>query len=234
MIEWLADPPFFGGPGQGVRQLVELFAAFGLTALIGLEREIQGKSAGLRTQTIVGTAAALILLVSKYGFSDVLVQGLVVVDPSRVAAQIVSGIGFLGAGIIIFRRGSVHGLTTAAAVWESAAIGMAAGSGLLLLACTVTAMHFLIILGFMPLARRLTSRLSGSIRVHITYDEGRGVMAAVLQACDRRHWQLAELESDPSGGVILTLSGNGILTAPTALARIDGVTAIRQVDDDPD
>lgn len=95
-------------------------------------------------------------------------------------------------------------------------------------------MHFLIILGFMPLARRLTSRLSGSIRVHITYDEGRGVMAAVLQACDRRHWQLAELESDPSGGVILTLSGNGILTAPTALARIDGVTAIRQVDDDPD
>jgi putative Mg2+ transporter-C (MgtC) family protein len=64
-----------------------------------------------------------------------------------VAAQIVSGIGFLGAGIIIFRRGSVHGLTTAAAVWESAAIGMAAGAGLLLLAVTVTAMHFLIIVG---------------------------------------------------------------------------------------
>ncbi len=133
-----ADPPFFGGPGQGTRQIVELFVAYGLTALIGLEREIQGKSAGLRTQTIVGTAAALILLVSKYGFKDVLVDGLVVVDPSRGAAQIVSGIGFLGAGIIIFRRGSVHGLTTAAAVWESAAIGMAAPSGLLLLACTVT------------------------------------------------------------------------------------------------
>ncbi|MDT5071930.1 MAG: putative Mg2+ transporter-C (MgtC) family protein, partial [Mycobacterium sp.] len=145
MSLWLADPPFFGGPGQGTRQIVELFVAFGLTALIGLEREIQGKSAGLRTQTIVGTAAALILLVSKYGCQDVLVDGLVV-DPARVAAQIVSGIGFLGAGIIIFRRGSVHGLTTAAAVWESAAIGMAAGSGLLLLACTVTAMHFLIIL----------------------------------------------------------------------------------------
>ena len=172
---WLADPPFFGGPGQGTRQIVELFVAFGLTALIGLEREIQGKSAGLRTQTIVGTAAALILLVSKYGFQDVLVDGLVVVDPSRVAAQIVSGIGFLGAGIIIFRRGSVHGLTTAAAVWESAAIGMAAGSGLLLLACTVTAMHFMIILGFMPLAKRLAARLSGSIRVHVTYEEGRGV-----------------------------------------------------------
>ena len=234
MQEWLADPPFFGGPGQGIRQIVELFSAFALTALIGLEREIQGKSAGLRTQTIVGTAAALILLVSKYGFQDVLVADLVVVDPSRVAAQIVSGIGFLGAGIIIFRRGSVHGLTTAAAVWESAAIGMAAGAGLLLLACTVTGMHFIIVLGFMPLAKRLAARLSGSIRVHLKYEEGRGVMTNVLQAYDRRSWQLAELESDPTGGVLITLSGNGVLSAPTVLAGIDGVTAIRQLEDDPD
>src|ERR1044072_6575184 len=137
----LADPPFFGGPGQGTRQIVELFVAFGLTSLIGLEGEIQGKRAGGGTQTIVGTAAALILLVSKYGFTDVLQDGLVVVDPSRVAARIVSGLGFLGAGIIIFRRGSVLGLATAPAVWEPAAIGMAAGAGLLLLAFTVTAMH---------------------------------------------------------------------------------------------
>src|SRR4029453_786113 len=97
--------------------IVELFVAFGLTSLIGLEREIQGKSAGVRTQTIVGTAGGLILFVRKYGFSDVLQDGLVVVDPSRVAAQIVSGIGFLGAGIIIFRRGSVHRLLTRAAPW---------------------------------------------------------------------------------------------------------------------
>jgi len=234
MHQFLADQPFFGGPGQGTRQLIELFVAFGLTALIGLERELQGKSAGLRTQTIVGTAAALILLVSKYGFQDVLVEGLVVVDPSRVAAQIVSGIGFLGAGIIIFRRGSVHGLTTAAAVWESAAIGMAAGSGLLLLACTVTAMHFLIVLGFMPVAKRLAARLTGSIRVQLTYEDGRGVMSKVLQVCDHRNWQLAELESEPTGGVLLTLSGNGVLNAPTVLAGIDGVLAIRQLDEDPD
>jgi putative Mg2+ transporter-C (MgtC) family protein len=234
MHQFLADQPFFGGPGQGTRQLIELFVAFGLTALIGLERELQGKSAGLRTQTIVGTAAALILLVSKYGFQDVLVEGLVIVDPSRVAAQIVSGIGFLGAGIIIFRRGSVHGLTTAAAVWESAAIGMAAGAGLLLLACTVTAMHFLIVLGFMPVAKRLAARLTGSIRVHLTYEDGRGVMSKVLAVCDHRNWQLAELESEPTGGVLLTLSGNGVLNAPTVLAGIDGVLAIRQLDEDPD
>jgi len=234
VTHWLADPGFFSGPGQGTRQIAELFVAFGLTALIGLEREVQGKSAGLRTQTIVGTAAALILLVSKYGFSDVLVDGLIVVDPSRVAAQIVSGIGFLGAGIIIFSRGSVHGLTTAAAVWESAAIGMAAGAGLMLLACTVTAMHFLIVLGFMPLARRLSARLSGSIRLHVTYAEGHGVMTSVLRECDRRDWQLSELSTEESGGVILTLTGNGILAAPSTLATIDGVTSIRQLDDDPD
>ncbi len=244
MHQWLADPPFFSGPGQGTRQLVELFVAFGLTALIGVEREVQGKSAGLRTQTIVGTASALILLVSKYGFQDVLVEGLVVVDPSRVAAQIVSGIGFLGAGIIIFRRGSVHGLTTAAAVWESAAIGMAAGSGLLLLACTVTAMHFLIVLGFLPVARLLAARLNGSVRLFITYEEGGGTMTNLLRACERRQWQLTELtvagpgaalEAEPGqAGVELTISGPGVLKAPAALAAIAGVTTIRQLDDDPD
>jgi putative Mg2+ transporter-C (MgtC) family protein len=240
---WLAaDPPLFGGPGQGTRQIIELFVAFGLTALIGLEREIQGKAAGVRTQTIVGTASALILLVSKYGFSDVLQDGLVVVDPSRVAAQIVSGIGFLGAGIIIFRRGSVHGLTTAASVWESAAIGMAAGAGLLMLAFTVTAMHFLVVVGFLPLARWLSARLSGSITMHVSYEEGHGVMSRLLHACDRRQWQLTDLSADAASevagagqsGVLLTLQGRGILNAPTVLAGIDGVTAIHQLDDDPD
>jgi putative Mg2+ transporter-C (MgtC) family protein len=242
MYLWLADPPFFGGPGQGTRQIAELFTAFGLTALIGLERELQGKSAGVRTQTIVGTAAALILLVSKYGFSDVLESGLIVVDPSRVAAQIVTGIGFLGAGIIIFRRGSVHGLTTAAAVWESAAIGMAAGAGLLLLAVTVTAMHFLIIVGFMPLAKRLSARLSGQMTMHITYEDGRGVMSRLLESCEGRRWQLTDLVADAAGehlaagqsGVTLTLSGRGILGALTILAGIDGVIAIHQLDEEPD
>lgn len=119
----------FGGAGQGGRQLVGLLAAFVLSGIIGLEREIAGKSAGLRTQTIVGTSAALILLVSKYGFDDVLADGIVILDPSRVAAQIVSGIGFLGAGIIIMRRGAVHGLTTAAAIWESAAVGILRAPG---------------------------------------------------------------------------------------------------------
>jgi putative Mg2+ transporter-C (MgtC) family protein len=87
--------------GQGTKQFLELGAAFLLSAAIGLEREFRHKSAGLRTYTIVGLTAALFLLISKYGFTDVLVDGRVVLDPSRVAAQIVSGIGFIGARDVV-------------------------------------------------------------------------------------------------------------------------------------
>ena len=117
------------GAGQGWRQIEQLILAFGLSTVVGLEREFRGKSAGLRTQAIVGTTSALILLVSKYGFQDVLVDGLVVVDPSRVAAQIVSGIGFLCAGTIIKEGISVRGLTTASSLWCVSCVGLAAGCG---------------------------------------------------------------------------------------------------------
>jgi putative Mg2+ transporter-C (MgtC) family protein len=82
--------------------------AFLLSMLIGVEREIRQKSAGLRTHTLVGVGAALFMLISKYGFNDVLRPGLVELDPSRMAAQIVSGVGFLGAGLIFVRRDSVR------------------------------------------------------------------------------------------------------------------------------
>jgi putative Mg2+ transporter-C (MgtC) family protein len=244
----LADG-FFTGTGQSARQIIELAVAFGLTALIGLERETRGKSAGLRTQTIVGTSAALILLVSKYGFGDVLSAGTVILDPSRVAAQIVSGIGFLGAGIIITRRGAVVGLTTAAAIWESAAIGMAAAAGLLLLAVVVTVLHFLIVLAIAPLARRLTARLPGSVQVHVIYQDGRGVLRELLGVCDVHRWHLTSLVQDhPSSpqssapntalpdevGITMTLSGLRVLEAGRVLAVVDGVTRIDQLHDDSD
>jgi hypothetical protein len=104
-------------------------SAFLLSAAIGLERKIRHKSAGLRTYTVVGTSAALFLLISKYGFTDVLVNDRVVLDPSRVAAQIVTGIGFIGAGLIFVREDSVKSLTTAATVWLVTGVGMACGAG---------------------------------------------------------------------------------------------------------
>jgi len=142
--------------GQGGKQFLELGAAFLLSASIGLEREIRHKSAGLRTYTVVGTTAALFLLISKYGFADVLVSGQVVLDPSRVAAQIVTGIGFIGAGLIFVQDDTVRGLTTAATVWLVTGVGMACGSGLLLLALAVTVAYFVIafvfpvLLGLLP------------------------------------------------------------------------------------
>ena len=140
--------------GQGMRQFIELGCAFTLSASIGLEREIRQKSAGLRTYTVVGTTAALFLLISKYGFTDVLVDGKIVLDPSRVAAQIVTGIGFIGAGLIFVRGDRVQGLTTAATVWLVTAIGMACGAGLPLLAFAGTVAYFIVALVF-PLLMRL-------------------------------------------------------------------------------
>ena len=129
--------------GQGLSQFVELGIAFLLSAAIGLEREIRHKSAGLRTYTVVGTAAALFLLISKYGFTD-----RIVLDPSRVAAQIVTGIGFIGAGLIFVRDDRVAGLTTAATVWLVTGIGMASGAGLPLLAVAATVAYFIVALVF--------------------------------------------------------------------------------------
>ena len=118
--------------------LVELAAALLLSSLVGFERELRAKSAGLRTHTLVGVGAALFMLVSKYGFGDMLALDRVSLDPSRVAAQIVSGIGFIGGGLIFVRRDVVRGLTTAATVWLVAAIGMACGGGLVVLAAATT------------------------------------------------------------------------------------------------
>ena len=136
--------------GQSWMQVVELGLAFVLSSLIGLERELRQKSAGLRTHTLVGVGAALFMLVSKYGFFDVL-SDHVTLDPSRVAAQIVSGIGFLGAGAIIKmdKDARVEGLTTAAGIWMTSAVGMAAGMGMEIVAL-VTTLVALMVVGVIP------------------------------------------------------------------------------------
>ena len=150
--------------GQDARQFIELGLAFLLSAVIGLEREIRHKSAGLRTYTVVGTAAALFVLVSKYGFSDVLVANSIVLDPSRVAAQIVSGIGFIGAGLIFVSQDQVRGLTTAATVWLVTAIGMACGAGLPWLALAATGAYFVVALIFPFILRIIPGAAEGAER----------------------------------------------------------------------
>ncbi|HEX4651723.1 MAG TPA: MgtC/SapB family protein [Granulicella sp.] len=153
----LALIPISEATGQGAMQFLELAVAFVLSAAIGLERELRRKSAGLRTHTIIGTAAALFLLISKYGFTDVLTKGTIVLDPSRVAAQIVTGIGFVGGGLIFVQRDHVKGLTTAATIWLVTAVGMACGAGLPWLALAVTLAYFVVALVFPLLERRIAA-----------------------------------------------------------------------------
>ena len=169
--------------GQGWLQIGELGLAFVLSALIGLEREIRHKSAGLRTYTLVGFAAALIMLVSKYGFTNVLSANQVVLDPSRIAAQIVTGIGFIGGGLIFVRRDSVRGLTTAATVWLTAAVGMACGAGLPILALVVTAGHFIVVFVFPFVVVSLPKSRWTPSWLRVSYEDGREILRDILIVC---------------------------------------------------
>lgn len=122
--------------------LLRLFCAAVLGGIIGLEREYRSKEAGFRTHFLVALGSALFMIVSAYGSSDAMDNELQRWDVSRVAAQVVSGIGFIGAGTIIFRKteNMVSGLTTAAGLWVTAAIGLACGGGMYILAIGSTLM----------------------------------------------------------------------------------------------
>jgi len=183
---------------EGWRQIGELGLALALSALIGLEREIRQKSAGLRTHTLVGVGAALFMLVSKYGFNDVLTPG-VVLDPSRVAAQIVTGVGFLGAGIIFVRRDSVRGLTTAAAIWVTAATGACAGAGRPILAAATTAIYFLVALGFPEITRRLPRSSTAISVLRVRYPDGRGILRQLLQTATARGFAIDDVSTETLG-----------------------------------
>jgi putative Mg2+ transporter-C (MgtC) family protein len=185
----------FGEPiGQSWLQLSELALAFVLSALIGLEREVGQKSAGLRTYTLVGTSSALIMLVSKYGFTDIIENGRVVLDPSRVAAQIVSGIGFIGGGVIFVRKDIVRGLTTASIVWLTAAVGMAAGAGLPILAIAVTCGHFIVVFVFPAIERNLPKSRWAPSPLHISYEARRGALREILAVCTNQEFSVSRVQ----------------------------------------
>jgi putative Mg2+ transporter-C (MgtC) family protein len=197
-----AVSPLTGAPlgGQGWLQIGELGLALLLSACIGLEREIRQKNAGLRTHTLVGLGAALFMLVSKYGFSDVVETGRIVLDPSRMAAQIVSGIGFIGAGLIFVRRDSVRGLTTAASVWLTAAVGCAAGAGLPVLAATAVGAYLLIVAFFFPaVTHRLPRSATAVSSLQVRYLDGRGVLRRLLQVVTSQGFTIDEVSTDTAG-----------------------------------
>lgn len=110
--------------------VIRLVVAGAMGALVGLDREYRAKEAGYRTHFLVSLGSALIMIVSQYGFTEVLGREGMGLDPSRIAAQVVSGIGFIGAGTIILNKQIVRGLTTAAGIWATAGIGLAIGAGM--------------------------------------------------------------------------------------------------------
>jgi putative Mg2+ transporter-C (MgtC) family protein len=237
---------------QGLLQLGELGLAFLLSALLGLERELRNKSAGLRTNTLVGVGAALFMLVSKYGFTDVIEPWRVTLDPSRVAAQVASGIGFIGGGLIFVRRDAVCGLTTAAVVWMSAAVGLACGAGLPVLAIAVTVGHFLVVYGFTALNRRLPDSQLVDMPLRLTYLDGGDTLRQALETCTARDFTILEVnversvppcrypghdQLDPDGmeralsgrtvSVVLLLRGGGKVGELIAvLDEISGIVAV--------
>ncbi|MEV1024288.1 MgtC/SapB family protein [Streptomyces sp. NPDC050264] len=243
----LAASLFDPAAGQGLRQLAELGLALVLSTLIGAERAVQQKSAGLRTHTLVGVGSALFMEVSQHGFNSVLALEGVSFDPSRVAAQIVSGIGFIGGGLIFVRRDAVRGLTTAATVWLTCAIGMACGGGLPLLALAATACHFLVVRGYPWLTRRVpalaTERRSG---LHLAYRVGSSVLTGVLEECTSRGFRVVELRTDRTeweqgpdrpGTMAVHMEIEGAADVPelvAVLAERDGVLDVASMESAPD
>jgi putative Mg2+ transporter-C (MgtC) family protein len=214
--------------------LLRLSVAGVLGGAIGLERELRERQAGLRTHLMVCVGSALFTLVSAYGFHDFLVNGgtLVRTDPTRIAAQIVSGIGFLGAGAIIRQGLSVRGLTTAATLWLVAAIGMAAGAGYYSAALIATAGALLILGPLRVAAYRLTSRYRPAIERLLVEIPTGGSPAPVLEAVERRGGRVVSLEIAQEGdrrSIAADVELRGIEPARivAGVAEIDSVLEVR-------
>ena len=205
-----------------------LAAAFG--GLIGIEREFREREAGLRTHMLVSVGSALFTLNSAYGFHDFLASGTAVVraDPSRIAAQIVTGIGFLGAGAIIRQGLAVRGLTTAATLWVCAAIGLSAGAGYYSAALMTTLVVLFLLWPLRVAARRLFDRPhTHKLEVKLS---GEGQAASVVDVLERLgvrviSFDLGEAEGAPAIQLLLDLP-RGVM-ADAVTRRLFAVPGVR-------
>jgi len=222
-----------------------MLATFLLCSLIGVERLIRQKSAGYRTHVLVGLGSCAFTLVSAYGFAGVGPD--VGPDPSRIAAQIVTGIGFIGAGVIFKGRDTVRGLTTAATIWVAAAVGMAVGAGMLALGIMLTALHLTTLFLVAPLMRLVPSADRKRV-LSVVYVDGQGVLRRILGLATEMGFSSSILQSrrraDTHGATISMdirfLGRQPLHDLVRPLAELDGVerVAVRRVgswhDDDDD
>ena len=198
---------------QSLMSIGWMLLALVLSASIGLERQIRGKSAGIRTQAIVGLTACLMMLISKYGFSDILVDGITRYDPSRVASQI----------------------------WETAAIGMACGAGLWWLALAGTVLHFIVIALLTPLVQFILMRTHGhKVTLTVHYTPGHGVLSTLLGQVSSLGWNVSGVSTRTDSSERATTARFTATTRQdlsrsllvTTLADLDGVAGVDISEDD--
>ena len=201
---------------------LRLVFAAALGAVIGFEREWRAKEAGLRTHFLVAMGSALVMIVSKYGFTDLTLPdgsffpGIRGGDPARVAAQVISGISFLGAGVIVLHKRFIMGLTTAATIWTTSAIGLAVGGGLYVVPCVATA---LVLLGLEAgrLADRHIGRARREVRVVFTAPDDDASHAAIAALKGARAIVSSYSTEPHDSGVRVHL----LLEATTAVSQPD-------------
>ena len=175
--------------------LLRLTFACALGGVIGFERELRDREAGIRTHLLVSLGSALFTIVSAYGFHEFLTNGgnIVRADPSRIAAQIVTGIGFLGAGAIIREGLSIRGLTTAATLWVVAAIGMACGAGYYWPAAAATVLTLIALWPLRLLAYHLIDRIKPEEnRLTVELKEGEPLAALLVHVQNVRHIEVTD------------------------------------------
>ncbi len=214
--------------------IARLLLAAALGSVVGWERERLQWAAGLRTHMLVAVGSCLMIVVSAYGFSAVL-GPRVILDPSRVAAQVVSGIGFLGAGSIILRNEAIKGLTTAASVWAVAGVGLAAGAGLYTAAVAATIIILVILAGLKPLEERFrASRTNLELRIKARREGfSLGLLERTLGGRAGRVKQVVVRPADDDGEDDVSLMLTRVSAADTAdiihrLRALDGVLAIAE------
>lgn len=212
---------------SSLESLARLALAAALGGAIGLERELRDHEAGLRTHMLVSLGAALFTLVSAYawtGWTFSAASG-VTLDPTRIAAQIVTGIGFLGAGAIIVRGISVKGLTTAASVWVVAAVGMATGAGFYVQAIGATVIALVSLYPLRLWTRRVLHEARGE-RTRLRVEVSQGARARVLEETERICGRPLHVELE-NGWVMLEVRTRGEASRlVAAVAELDGVSRV--------
>lgn len=212
--------------------VIRLVASVVFGGIIGFEREHRGKPAGLKTHILVSLGACLVAIMSINLYAGV--QGLTNADPARLAAQVVSGIGFLGAGAIIKEGPTIRGLTTAASLWVVASVGLAAGSGMMTGALATTLLVVLV-LQWLPKLESWLRRRSSEVALYIRSDDRPGQLGRIGSRLGVLGIRIVQIQIEDLGngdiGIPITIdlqNQRALPTIITELSRVEGVSSVTQ------